>query len=37
MTPKEDIVWLVNNKPKGSVVIIDEAYHHRFSNDESWH
>ena len=34
MTPKEDIVWLVNNKPKGSVVIVDEAYHH-FSNDES--
>ena len=28
MTPKEDIVWLLNNKPKGSVVIIDEAYHH---------
>src|SRR5271155_5480570 len=34
MTSKADIVWLVNNKPKGSVVIIDEAYHH-FSNDES--
>ncbi len=34
LTPKEDIVWLVNNKPKGSVVIVDEAYHH-FSNDES--
>jgi histidinol-phosphate aminotransferase len=34
MTPKEDIVWLLNNKPKGSVVIVDEAYHH-FSNDES--
>jgi histidinol-phosphate aminotransferase len=34
MTPKADIVWLVNNKPKGSVVIIDEAYFH-FSNDES--
>ena len=34
MTPKADMVWLVNNKPKGSVVIIDEAYHH-FSNDES--
>jgi histidinol-phosphate aminotransferase len=34
MTPKEDIVWLIKNKPKGSVVIIDEAYHH-FSNDES--
>jgi histidinol-phosphate aminotransferase len=34
MTPKEDIVWLVNNKPAGSVVIVDEAYHH-FSNNES--
>ena len=34
MTSKADIVWLVNNKPKGSVVIIDEAYHH-FSPDES--
>jgi len=34
MTPKADIVWLLNNKPKGSVVIVDEAYHH-FSNDES--
>jgi histidinol-phosphate aminotransferase len=34
MTPKEDIVWLVKNKPKGSVVVIDEAYHH-FSNDDS--
>ena len=34
MTPKEDIVWLVNNKPAGSVVVIDEAYHH-FSTDES--
>jgi histidinol-phosphate aminotransferase len=34
MTPKEDIVWLVNNKPRGSVVILDEAYHH-FSDAES--
>jgi len=34
MTPKADIVWLVNNKPAGSVVVIDEAYHH-FSPDES--
>ena len=34
MTPKEDIVWLIKNKPKGSVVIVDEAYFH-FSNDES--
>ncbi len=34
MTPREDIVWLVKNKPAGSVVIVDEAYHH-FSDDES--
>jgi len=34
MTPKEDILWLLKNKPKGSVVIVDEAYFH-FSNDES--
>ena len=34
MTPKADIVWLLENKPKGSVVIVDEAYHH-FSNDDS--
>jgi histidinol-phosphate aminotransferase len=34
MTPKEDIVWLLKNKPAGSVVIIDEAYHD-FSDAES--
>jgi len=34
MTPKADIVWLVNNKPAGSVVIVDEAYFH-FSPDET--
>jgi histidinol-phosphate aminotransferase len=34
MTPKADILWLLENKPKGSVVIVDEAYFH-FSNDES--
>lgn len=34
MTPKEDIAWLIENKPKGSVVIIDEAYFH-FSPDET--
>ncbi|HTS65130.1 MAG TPA: pyridoxal phosphate-dependent aminotransferase [Candidatus Acidoferrales bacterium] len=28
LTPKEDIEWLVANKPKGSVVMIDEAYTH---------
>ncbi|NYF77758.1 aminotransferase class I/II-fold pyridoxal phosphate-dependent enzyme [Granulicella arctica] len=34
MTPREDILWLLKNKPKGSVVIVDEAYHH-FSDHES--
>jgi histidinol-phosphate aminotransferase len=34
ITPKEDIAWLVKNKPAGSVVIVDEAYHH-FSNQDS--
>ncbi|ADV82929.1 pyridoxal phosphate-dependent aminotransferase [Terriglobus saanensis] len=34
MTPKEDILWLIQNKPAGSVVIVDEAYHH-FSTHES--
>jgi histidinol-phosphate aminotransferase len=28
LTPKEDIEWLVANKPKGSVVMTDEAYTH---------
>jgi histidinol-phosphate aminotransferase len=34
MTPREDILWLLANKPAGSVVIVDEAYHH-FSTHES--
>jgi histidinol-phosphate aminotransferase len=34
MTPREDILWLLANKPAGSVVIVDEAYHH-FSDHES--
>src|SRR5579872_3826199 len=28
LTPKSDLEWLVNNKPKGAVVMIDEAYTH---------
>jgi histidinol-phosphate aminotransferase len=28
LTPAEDIEWLVENKPKGSVLMIDEAYTH---------
>jgi histidinol-phosphate aminotransferase len=34
MTPKADILWLLKNKPAGSIVIVDEAYHH-FSTHES--
>jgi histidinol-phosphate aminotransferase len=34
MTPKADILWLLKNKPAGSVVIVDEAYFH-FSTEES--
>ena len=34
VTPKADIVWLLKNKPAGSVVVVDEAYIH-FSNAES--
>jgi histidinol-phosphate aminotransferase len=28
LTPRTDIEWLVENKPKGAVVMIDEAYIH---------
>jgi histidinol-phosphate aminotransferase len=28
ITPKEDIEWLVANKPAGSVILLDEAYIH---------
>ena len=28
LTPKSEIEWLVANKPKGSIVMIDEAYTH---------
>ena len=28
VTPKEDIEWLVANKPAGSIVLLDEAYIH---------
>jgi histidinol-phosphate aminotransferase len=28
LTPKEDIEWLIANKPKGAVLMIDEAYTH---------
>ena len=28
MTPMADIEWLVDNKPAGSIVVIDEAYIH---------
>jgi histidinol-phosphate aminotransferase len=28
ITPKADIEWLVNNKPAGTIVLVDEAYIH---------
>jgi histidinol-phosphate aminotransferase len=28
MTPVADIEWLVNNKPAGAIVVVDEAYIH---------
>ena len=28
LTPREDIEWLLANKPKGSVLLLDEAYIH---------
>ncbi len=28
MTPKEDILWALANKPKGSILLVDEAYIH---------
>ena len=28
LTPKSDIEWLVDNKPPGAIVMIDEAYTH---------
>lgn len=31
LTPMADIEWLVNNKPQGAVVVVDEAYIH-FTN-----
>ncbi|HLH38838.1 MAG TPA: pyridoxal phosphate-dependent aminotransferase [Bryobacteraceae bacterium] len=34
LTKKEDIEWLVANKPAGSVVMIDEAYIHFAGKDE---
>lgn len=28
ITPRADIEWLVNNKPKGTIIMLDEAYIH---------
>ena len=33
LTKRSDIEWLVENKPKGSVVMIDEAYTHIAGDD----
>jgi histidinol-phosphate aminotransferase len=34
ITPKQDIVWALKNKPQGSILLIDEAYIH-FSDTPS--
>ena len=28
LTPREDIEWLLANKPQGSILLLDEAYIH---------
>jgi len=28
ITPREDIIWALNNKPAGSILLVDEAYTH---------
>ncbi len=28
LTPREDILWALDNKPKGSILLVDEAYIH---------
>ncbi len=33
LTPKSDIIWALENKPKGSIILLDEAYLH-FSDAE---
>lgn len=35
LTPKEDIEWLAANKPKGSILLLDEAYIHLSGADVS--
>ena len=40
MTPVADIEWLVNNKPAGAIVVVDEAYIHftsGYPNNTSTH
>jgi histidinol-phosphate/aromatic aminotransferase/cobyric acid decarboxylase-like protein len=34
ITPLEDVKWLLANKPKGSIVLLDEAYIHIARNAE---
>ena len=35
ITPKKDIVWAVEHKPKGSILLIDEAYIHLSDGEDS--
>jgi histidinol-phosphate aminotransferase len=34
ITPREDILWALENKPKGSILLVDEAYIH-LSDEQS--
>jgi histidinol-phosphate aminotransferase len=34
VTSKKDILWLLENKPKGSVLLVDEAYIHLSDSDD---
>ena len=35
LTPKEDIVWALENKPAGSILLVDEAYIHLSDSPDS--
>jgi histidinol-phosphate aminotransferase len=35
ITPKTDIVWALENKPKGSILLVDEAYIHLCDSDDT--
>ena len=36
VTGKEDILWALENKPEGSVLLVDEAYIHLSDEETAW-